>query len=162
MLVNMFQTGEWTAFSAAIINGPQLLSLVATRKSVVGLLPMDAVHRLFFGHTAHYRHLMRPALALLRYLYRYLIETNWRPPAQVVATRLFEMARHPSQPELAPRKFLDSLRQDDLAMATGLSRPTVNRVVQDLGARGIIELGYGKIHILDPQALLAFARDELS
>jgi CRP/FNR family transcriptional regulator, cyclic AMP receptor protein len=112
MLVNMFQTGEWTAFSAAIINGPQLLSLVATRKSVVGLLPMDAVHRLFFGHTAHYRHLMRPALALLRYLYRYLIETNWRPPAQVVATRLFEMARHPSQPELAPRKFLDSLRQD--------------------------------------------------
>ena len=45
------------------------------------------------------------------------------------------------------------LRQDELADLMGLSRKTVNRVLQELEARGLVETGYGTIFIRNPEGL---------
>ncbi len=45
------------------------------------------------------------------------------------------------------------LTQDDLAGLAGASRPTVNQVLQRLCAEGVVELGRGRLRVLDPADL---------
>jgi CRP/FNR family transcriptional regulator, cyclic AMP receptor protein len=45
------------------------------------------------------------------------------------------------------------LSQEEVALACGLSRQTVNQTLRELVAMGICELGYGEIRILDTRAL---------
>ena len=51
---------------------------------------------------------------------------------------------------LAP---LEELKQAELAASVKLSRQTVNATLRNFEARGLIELGYGRIRVLDPHAL---------
>lgn len=159
VLMSLFQPGEWTGFIPLLDKGVQPFTVTASRASTVALLPAHVVERLFFKSVQSYQLLLRPALAILHYTYEYLIESNHRSPARLVAQRLFDMARSAYLPEISTRAFVDNLTQNDIAMATGLSRPTVNRVFADFTQRGLVELGYGKIRICNPQALIAVARD---
>jgi CRP-like cAMP-binding protein len=45
------------------------------------------------------------------------------------------------------------LTQEHLADFVGGSRPTVNQVLQRLVAQGVVQLGRGRITVLDRQAL---------
>ncbi len=157
-LMGLVHPGEWTGFLSVLDSGPQPLTLVASKSSTAALLPLDMVRDLFFADPVRYQMLLMPVLYTLRYTYEYLIETNRRSPARLVAQRLFDMARCTHLPEIKPRDFVDNLTQDDLASATGLTRPTVNRVMKELTARGIIAIGYGKITIRDPAALIGLTR----
>lgn len=52
----------------------------------------------------------------------------------------------------APRTVIP-LTQDDIAGLVGASRPTVNQVLQRLGTGGVVEVGRGRLEIIDPAAL---------
>jgi CRP/FNR family transcriptional regulator, cyclic AMP receptor protein len=158
LLMSLLHPGEWSGFLPMLDSGPQPLSMIASRSSTVGLLPLEMIQQLFHQDRAGYDMLLAPVLQVLRYTYEYLIETNRRSPARLVAQRLFDLARNAYLPEIKPRDFVDNLTQDDLALATGLTRPTVNRVMKELTTRGIIAIGYGKITIRNPKALIDFAR----
>ena len=45
------------------------------------------------------------------------------------------------------------MTQDDLAGMAGATRPTVNQVLQRLAAAGVIELGRGRIELVDVASL---------
>jgi CRP/FNR family cyclic AMP-dependent transcriptional regulator len=49
------------------------------------------------------------------------------------------------------------LTQDDLAGLAGASRPTVNQVLARLGDQGVVEVGRGRIQILQPAGLRRLA-----
>jgi CRP-like cAMP-binding protein len=49
------------------------------------------------------------------------------------------------------------LSQDELAMLTGTTRATVNRVVRDLERRGVVELARGRSRIVDAPTLARLA-----
>ncbi len=42
------------------------------------------------------------------------------------------------------------LTQEDLASLAGTTRPTVNRILRELVADGIVRLGRGRIVVIDP------------
>jgi len=48
--------------------------------------------------------------------------------------------------------------QEEISTMAGTTRPTVNRVMQDLAEAGIIELGRGRFSVVDPAALARAAR----
>ncbi len=48
--------------------------------------------------------------------------------------------------------------QEDLAGLSGATRQTVNQVLTDLRDRSVVELGRGRITVLDPDALLRAMR----
>jgi CRP-like cAMP-binding protein len=50
------------------------------------------------------------------------------------------------------------LTQEDLAGVAGTSRATVNRVLGEAAAEGVLEVGRGKINILEPDKLAKRAR----
>ena len=51
-----------------------------------------------------------------------------------------------------------SVTQEEIATMAGTTRPTVNRVMQDLAEAGIVELGRGRFTVVDPAALARTAR----
>jgi len=48
--------------------------------------------------------------------------------------------------------------QEQLAQLLALSRQTVNQVLKDFQARGILKVAYGEIELLDLDGLRAIAR----
>ncbi len=50
------------------------------------------------------------------------------------------------------------LTQEDLASLVGITRPTMNRALQELVDRDVVELARGKLRILDVEALASRAR----
>ncbi len=48
--------------------------------------------------------------------------------------------------------------QEEISTVAGTTRPTVNRVMQDLAEAGIIELGRGRFIVMDSTALARAAR----
>ncbi len=48
--------------------------------------------------------------------------------------------------------------QEQLALLLALSRQTVNQVLKDFEARGLLRLAYGEIELLDFAGLRALAR----
>jgi CRP/FNR family transcriptional regulator, cyclic AMP receptor protein len=50
------------------------------------------------------------------------------------------------------------LTQDDVAELAGATRPTVNRVLKDAEAAGLIQLRRGRIELLDVDAIARRAR----
>jgi CRP/FNR family transcriptional regulator, cyclic AMP receptor protein len=51
-----------------------------------------------------------------------------------------------------------SVTQEEISTMAGTTRPTVNRVMQDLAEAGIVELGRGRFTVVDPAALTRAAR----
>jgi CRP/FNR family transcriptional regulator, cyclic AMP receptor protein len=153
-LVAFVHPGEWTAFAPILDNGPHAFSVIAARSSVVGILPTDAARAILCDDVQNYRALVAPTVQFLRFIYDYLIETNQGPPGRFVARRLYDLARVAYLDGSQPRDFMDSLSQGDIALATGLTRPTVNKVLKQLEAKGAIRLGYRRIKILRPDILL--------
>jgi CRP-like cAMP-binding protein len=50
------------------------------------------------------------------------------------------------------------LTQEDLASLAGTTRQTVNQVMRDAQARGLVATSRGRIEILEPDGLAARAR----
>lgn len=51
-----------------------------------------------------------------------------------------------------------SVTQEEISSMAGTTRPTVNRVMQDLAEAGIVELGRGRFTVVNPAALARAAR----
>jgi CRP/FNR family transcriptional regulator, cyclic AMP receptor protein len=51
-----------------------------------------------------------------------------------------------------------SVTQEEISTMAGTTRPTVNRVMQDLAEEGIVELGRGRFTVVKPAALARAAR----
>jgi CRP-like cAMP-binding protein len=158
MLLSLVHGGEWTGFVPAIGGGVQPFSVTASGPAVAALLPIERVDSIFRKSAHRYRLLLAPLLAVQRFIYDFLIEANRGPPHRLVAQRLFDLARLPYVDSQRPRDYVANLTQDDVAIATGLSRPTVHKVLNDLAAKGVIALGYGNIRILDHAGLGESAR----
>jgi CRP-like cAMP-binding protein len=45
------------------------------------------------------------------------------------------------------------LTQGTIAQLLGAARPSVNKVLQDMAIRGLVELGYRRIRVLDVEGL---------
>lgn len=49
------------------------------------------------------------------------------------------------------------LPQTTVAALLGVRRPSVNRVLRKFARAGLVEVSYGKVHIIDPQRLASMS-----
>jgi CRP-like cAMP-binding protein len=141
-----------------------LLSSDAPRSAtVVALEPSEtlSVHQLDFGrlrreHPGVGDVLIGVLSAQVRRLSRHLLEALYTPADTRVRRRVLELVDiyagdDPALPVTIP------LTQDDLADLAGTSRATVNRVLREDEARGIVELGRGRTLVADRDGLAKWA-----
>ena len=151
--------GDWTGFLSCIDGLPHAYSAIAREKTqVFSLRPAD-VTRIFERDVASFRLLLAPELVIRRKLGRYIVDDVGRPLAQRVAARLGDLVRSPFEYPVGPIAPLRNISQEELAMSVVATRPRINEILRDFAARGLIELGYGRITVIDPDALDLFARE---
>lgn len=92
----------------------------------------------------------------VRMLNERLLEALYVPVERRVLRRLNELARLYGRDADAHVEI--PLTQEELAGLAGSSRATVNSVLRDAQARGLVELRRGKTRILDPEQLARRAR----
>lgn len=141
-----------------------LLSPGAPRSATVVALEASetlSVHQLDFGrlrreHPGVGDVLISVLSAQVRRLSRHLLEALYTPADTRVRRRVLELVDiyagdDPALPVTIP------LTQDDLADLAGTSRATVNRVLREDEARGIVELGRGRTLVVDRDGLAKWA-----
>ena len=157
--VGITRPGDWTGFLSCIDGLPHAYSGSAREKArVFSLRPAD-VTRIFERDVATYKLLLAPELAIRRKLGRYIVDDVGLPLAQRVAARLCDLGRSPYDYPVGPVAPLRNISQEELAMSVVATRPRINEILRDFVARGLIELGYSRITVIDPAALDLFARE---
>lgn len=151
--------GDWTGFLSCIDGLPHAYSAIAREKTqIFSLRPAD-VTRIFERDVATFRLLLAPELTIRRKLGRYIVDDVVLPLAQRVAARLGDLGRSPFEYPVGPIAPLRNISQEELAMSVAATRPRINEILREFAAKGLIELGYGRITVVDPAALDHFARE---
>lgn len=156
--MGILRPGDWTGFLNCLDGLPQVYSGIARADTRTFSLRPAEVARIFERDVAAYRLLVMPELAVSRKLRRFVVDDFGLPLAQRVAARLADLGRSPYQFPVGPVVPLHNFSQEELAMSVAATRPRINEILRDFAARGMIELGYGKITVVDLAALERFAR----
>lgn len=141
-----------------------LLSPGAPRSATVTALEAGetmSVHQLDFGRLRREQPgvgdvLISVLSAQVRRLSRHLLEALYTPADTRVRRRVLELVDIYTDDDVTGPITIP-LTQDDLADLAGTSRATVNRVLREDEARGIVELGRGRTLVLDRAGLAKWA-----
>lgn len=139
--------------------GEQALLDSANRRTAtaIALEPVEvrSLHRDRFAelrrrHPGVDRMLIELLAAQVRRLSSNLVEALYLPVERRVLRRLVELN---DLYDDGPVPVVIPLRQDDVASLVGTTRPTVNRVLQQLAEDGVVVIGRGRIEVQNPAAL---------
>ncbi len=155
VLVHAAGPTEIFGHAAQLARGPRLATILAAEPSTFLFLSEQALARVASRHPEIWQHLTRLLYEQLGETLLILARTLAQPVAARLAARLLHYGRT-GAPEAAPI----GLSQSELAELLGVSRKTVNRLLQALVRQGAIELHYRKIVVRDPGILRALARGE--
>ncbi len=146
------QAGEWFGEGSVLKGGVWRYDVVALRDTTLIGMPLGQFQRL-------YRHSLPFAHFLIEHLNRRLgqamaaIESGrLRNPDERVAQYLSHFFWS------GVRKI--TLSQEDLGHLAGLSRQTINRVLKQFEAQGWVSLEFGRVDILNQQALEELANPD--
>ena len=140
-----------------------LISAEAVRTaSAVALEPVEtrALHRrdlaeLRATHPSIDRFLVELLAAQVRRLTQQVLEALYVPAEQRVVRRLRELTE---VYDTGARPVDIGVRQEDLATMAGTTRPTANRVLQQLHEADLVDLRRGHLAVRDPDGLAQRAR----
>lgn len=144
------EIGFWVGDAAELAQIPRMVSLMAATESQLLHLPSGAIQQLLSGHREHWRAFYRLAALNSRTAIMLLSEALSLTVRARVSRRLLQ---------LAERSQEASITQDDLAKLVGVTRGTLRRCLDDLAARGAVEMRYRKLRVLDASVLSAL-KDE--
>jgi CRP/FNR family transcriptional regulator, cyclic AMP receptor protein len=162
ILMALSRRGDWGGFLSVLDGGPYSFSVTASRATEIAFLPNAAIKKIFMGDVARYKMLVAPKLSIMRYTYNFIVEKSNRAPLRVVSQRILDLSRWAYLEETDHQLAIDNISQDDIASATQLSRPTVNKTLKELSDMNLIKAGYGKIHLIDIQGLKNIASGSTS
>jgi CRP/FNR family transcriptional regulator, cyclic AMP receptor protein len=86
----------------------------------------------------------------VRRLSQRVLEALYYPADRRVVRRLADLSQLYDE---GKSPIVIGLRQDDLATIAGTTRPTTNRVIQQLVSAGVVQVRRGRIEVLDVPAL---------
>jgi CRP-like cAMP-binding protein len=139
----------------AVVTGAERTATVTALEAAETLvLRGSELRRLAREHSSVDEVLVRLLAEHVAFLSERLVESYTVDAETRVARRVLELARvyGGSPPVVIP------LIQEDLAALAGASRATVNRVLRDAEAKGIVETGRGRTVLLDPDGMSRLAR----
>lgn len=146
----IFQKGDCFGVSSLIDGEPRPQTAEAVAPTVLQVVGAAAVAGLRERHRDFEGALLKLLALQMRIVSLHYIEASLSDLTSRVAARLAEYAR----PAVGAGKSV-RMAQNELAALAGASRQSVNRVLQQLQAQGIIAIEYNTIEILDLAKLTA-------
>ena len=150
--VGLVGPGAAVGQSVRFGGGPRLVTAAAATPCAILLVSDAALTRVAEQRPEIWRAIAKLLYSQLRYALRFGADMLTLPPSQRVAARLSDLA--------AVTAGLDGLplSQEALGEMTGLTRKTVNAVLRQLQADGLLVCDYRKIVIRDGDRLRDLAR----
>lgn len=139
--------GEWFGEGSAMKAEPRRYDVIALRDTVLMCLPRAQFDQLRATSLEFNQALIQQMNMRLGQAMAMIEAGRIRSPEQRVALYLSRLFWH-------NMRKLD-LSQEELGNLVGLSRQTVNRVLQALERQGLISLEFGRVEILDENGLAA-------
>ncbi|MDP1742479.1 MAG: Crp/Fnr family transcriptional regulator [Polaromonas sp.] len=141
--------GEWFGEGSTLKTERRRYEVIALRDTVLLCLPRAQfddllAHSLPFNHflVGHLNRRLGQAMTIIE-------AGRLRAPEQRVALYLSRLFWH------GRRRLV--LSQEELGHLAGLSRQTVNRALKSMEEQGLVSLDFGRVTILDADALAAYA-----
>ncbi|MBX9760715.1 MAG: Crp/Fnr family transcriptional regulator [Beijerinckiaceae bacterium] len=156
---HFFQPGSWFGEAPAITARHYLIGLVAARESTLVQLPTHALNEILREDPAAWRYLAQLAVEHMEIAIGFAADMMRRDHTRRFAAILTRLGgcRAPTHSGV---KLADiDYSQEDLAAMTNLARTTVNGVLNQLQEKGVVDLNYRRIRILDPDKLRAMIAD---
>jgi CRP-like cAMP-binding protein len=139
---------QWFGEIAVFDRLPRTHDGVAVVDTVALHVPASALDQLLTENPAWWRELGLLVTAKLRLAFVMMEDMALMPLAPRVARRLVLMAEAYGEFSDRSRRVVKA-RQDMLAAMVSSSRQTVNQVLKDFEARGLVKVAYGEIEIVD-------------
>lgn len=133
--------------------GPRIVTAIAVVPSQLLIVSDAALTRLSAAWPGLWRMIAGLAYAQMRVAVQMLAQIVALPPRQRLAARLMALAAIKGEP--APVTL--SIGQQALGELVGLTRKTVNGLLQDFAREGLVRLRYAKLELVDLKGLDAAA-----
>jgi CRP-like cAMP-binding protein len=146
----------WLGEISTLDGHPRTHDAVAKEASLVLQVPQAALDSILAAEPRYWRDVGVLATSKLRMLF-HAVEETVLPLSVRLSRRLVLAAERYGEWRDRSSRVVD-LRQDQLAAMLSTSRQTVNQLLKDLEARGLVRLSYGAIEILDLDRLRLEAR----
>ena len=145
--------GDWFGEPAALGRRPRLASVIARGLCQVVSVTQEATDRIVRSDWRFAKSFFDLMANNAETYMLHGIDLLIQDPKVRLCSRLLTLAgRKVNEWPVAPATI--PLSQDEVALASCLSRKTVNKLLGDLVAKGICELRYREIRILDVEALV--------
>lgn len=148
--------GDYFGEMALISPGPRNATAVAFEDVETLSIHRDQLDELRAREPGIDKFLLHAAIVEVRRLSHQLVEALYVPADKRVIRRLLDLVRL-YRTEEEPVTTIP-LTQEDLAQMAGTTRPTTNKVLRAAEDAGAVQIGRGRIEILDPAALARRAR----
>ncbi|MDF3834026.1 Crp/Fnr family transcriptional regulator [Cupriavidus basilensis] len=155
-LLGLLEPGSWFGEICLFDGLARTHDARATSAATVLHLHSDKLYAMLAAHPEWWREFGKLLAAKTREAFHYVEEAQLLPPLARTARRLVAIAQaYGNLPGLERRSV--HIPQEQLGQMLGLSRQTVNQALRELEARGLLQLHYADIELLDLPALLAVA-----
>lgn len=154
-VLSMIEPPLWFGEIALFDAGPRTHDADTRAPTTLLRVPLPALRAMLEEHPGDWHHLGALAVEKMRAVLSGLEDLTSLPAPQRMARRLWEMTLgHGMLTEHGARRAV-AVNQEQLGAMLALTRQTVNEVLRELEARGIVARHYGRIEVLDRDALRA-------
>lgn len=154
-LLIICEPGFWFGEYAVLTGEKTLVSAIAKTKARLLVLPKREFDRIVEEEPRHYRHFAALGLRhTAAYLTAFTHASSLEPEARLRGQlALLSLLKRTEDEIDTPVELPYS--QSELASIVGVSRQTINQLMQTLAEKGLIQMGFKRVRVLAPQKLLA-------
>jgi CRP/FNR family cyclic AMP-dependent transcriptional regulator len=149
LVLTWIQPGNWFGEISLIDGQPRTHDAHAEETTTLLKVPKFAFEQLFIEHPDWSEHIMRLLCQRVRATLNLIDETGCLSLKGQLCKRLSLMQQGLQEQQKQSQSMQVTISQDALAQLIHTSRQTVNKILQNLQAEGVISLRYGKILILN-------------
>jgi CRP-like cAMP-binding protein len=148
------ETGSWFGEYAVLTGEKILVTAIAKTPTRLLVLPKTELDRIVKDEPLHFRHFAMLAIGRIsNYLKAYIHATSLHPEARLRG-QLFVLSQMKID-ELGARAPVElPYSQAELASLIGVTRQTVNQLLQTLVAKGLVEARFKHVRVLAPPEML--------
>jgi len=155
-LVYVGEQGFWFGEFAVLMDAPEVLvSVIARTRARILFLPKAEFEGIVRDEPRYFRDFAKLALARAAVFLKAYVQASSLAPETRLLGQLALLTQLKLEEKSRQGPVDLPLSQADLAAIVGVSRQTINRMLGTLAERGLIELGFRRIRILDPRGLSA-------
>ena len=160
ILIHIGEVGFWFGDHGTMTGAPSIGSIAADSLVRVLFLTVSEFERIVEDEPRYFRAFAGLLFERYALLFRYMGETHSLAAEEWLHIRLADLAAMRRCDPLTTDPVSIAVSQADLAAMIGVSRQTLNALLARLEARGLIEVGYRSIRVLDEAGLRNVRRCE--